>query len=93
MIISFANKMTELVAQGICPKGFQSQILALSRRKLGMLDSAISLEDLLIPPANRLEKLHGNLSGFYSIRINKQYRIIFQFQNGKAANVDIVDYH
>jgi toxin HigB-1 len=93
MIISFANKTTQLVADGVCPKGFQSQILSLSRRKLGMLNSATSLEDLRVPPANRLEKLQGNLSGYYSIRINNQYRIIFQFDNGKASHVDIVDYH
>jgi len=62
-------------------------------RKLDYLNSAMVLDDLRVPPANRLEKLQGDLDGFYSIRINKQYRIIFKFINGNAYEVDIVDYH
>ena len=58
-----------------------------------MLDAATSLDDLKIPPANRLEKLKGNREGQYSIRINDQWRICFRFQNLEASNVEIVDYH
>ena len=62
-------------------------------RKLLMLDAAIDIEDLRIPPANRLEKLSGNRVGQYSIRINKQYRLCFYWENGFALNVEMVDYH
>ena len=58
-----------------------------------MLNNAIKLEDLSIPPANRLEKLHGNREGQYSIRINKQWRICFIWNNGYPENIEIVDYH
>lgn len=61
--------------------------------KLIMIDAAQSLNDLLMPPANRLEKLQGNREGQYSIRINSQYRICFNFEDGDAENVEIVDYH
>lgn len=61
--------------------------------KLIMIDAAQSLNDLLMPPANRLEKLQGNREGQYSIRINSQYRISFNFEDGDAENVEIVDYH
>jgi len=62
-------------------------------RKLRMLDAAVSLEDLKVPPANRLEKLKGRREGQYSIRINDQWRICFRFQNSEATDVEIVDYH
>lgn len=63
------------------------------RRKLRMLNNAVDMSDLRIPPANRLEKLSGNLKGFYSIRINDQWRIIFKWNAGNAFEVDIIDYH
>ena len=62
-------------------------------RKLDYLNSAFELDDLKVPPANRLEKLSGDLKGFYSIRINKQYRVIFKFENNNAYEVKITDYH
>jgi proteic killer suppression protein len=62
-------------------------------RKLTILDGADTLEDLKIPPANRLEKLKGNRKGQYSIRINDQWRICFTWKKGNAYNVEIVDYH
>ena len=62
-------------------------------RKLRMLDAAISVDDLRIPPANRLEKLKGDRKGQYSIRINDQWRICFAFQSVEATDVEIVDYH
>ena len=62
-------------------------------RKLDYLESAVLLNDLKVPPANHLEKLRGNMKDFYSIRINKQYRIIFKFENGNVYDVKITDYH
>ncbi|MCZ7602885.1 MAG: type II toxin-antitoxin system RelE/ParE family toxin [Melioribacteraceae bacterium] len=62
-------------------------------RKLLLIDAAVNLNDLRVPPGNRLEKLTGNLKGKYSIRINNQYRIIFEFEDGNAYKVEIIDYH
>ncbi len=64
-----------------------------ARRKLVYLDDAEDLRDLLAPPGNRLEALHGDRAGQYSIRINDQYRICFRWEQGKAKDVEIVDYH
>ena len=64
-----------------------------ARRKLRIIEAAKVVEDLRIPPGNRLEKLVGNLDGCYSIRINDQWRIVFKFENGGAENVRITDYH
>jgi len=63
------------------------------RRKLRMLNNSQTITDLRIPPSNRLERLSGNLDGFYSIRINNQWRIIFQWIEGQSEQVKIVDYH
>jgi toxin HigB-1 len=68
-------------------------IQQVSYRKLRMLNNAVTLDDLRIPPANRLEKLSGDRSGQYSIRINDQWRICFEWIDGDAYNVEIVDYH
>ncbi len=65
----------------------------IGRRKLRMLNNSVDLQDLKVPPSNRLEKLSGKLRGFYSIRINVQWRIIFQWQNGNAYAAKIIDYH
>lgn len=65
----------------------------LARRKLRMIQASENINDLRIPPANRLEKLSGSSSEFYSIRINDQWRIIFKWINGSAEEVEIVDYH
>ncbi len=62
-------------------------------RKLWLLDAAVDLNDLEVPPGNRLEALKGDRLGWYSIRINRQYRICFQWQDHCAYNVEIVDYH
>ena len=63
------------------------------RRKLRMLNNSQSLADLKIPLSNRLEKLSGDLKGFYSIRVNQQWRIIFKWNKGNASDVEIIDYH
>ena len=69
------------------------EVQSVGRRKLRMLNNSQDLADLRIPPANRLEKLSGKLKDFYSIRINKQWRIIFKWEAGNASEVEIVDYH
>ena len=74
-------------------KGLATQIQEIARRKLRTRNNSQSLEDLEIPPSNRLEKLKGNLKEFYSIRINDQWRIIFKWNNGNADEVKIIDYH
>ncbi len=69
------------------------EIQKVALRKLDYLNAANELSDLKIPPANRLEKLQGDLKEFYSIRINKQYRVVFRFENGDAYDVAIIDYY
>jgi proteic killer suppression protein len=96
LIQSFGDKRTEDVFEGISSREtrkFPSDLIKVAVRKLDMLNAAYQLEDLRSPPGNRLEALKGDLKGFYSIRINDQWRIIFQWQNGNALAVKIVDYH
>lgn len=64
-----------------------------ARRKLDMINAAQDLQDLKVPPNNRLEKLKGELEGFYSIRVNDQYRVIFRWDSGHADDVQLTDYH
>jgi proteic killer suppression protein len=73
--------------------GFPSDILTVARRKLRMLDAAIRLDDLRVPPSNHLEALKGDRIGQHSIRINDQWRLCFVWQDGAAHGVEIVDYH
>ena len=93
MISSFADKETEKVWEGEKSKVLPVEIQQVGRRKLRMVNNAENTNDLRIPPANRLKKLKGELSDFYSIRINDQWRIIFNWQNNNAENVQITDYH
>ncbi len=93
MIISFGNKETEKIWNGIVSKKLPQEIQEVARRKLRMINNSIDINDLRIPPANRLEKLKGDLKEFYSIRINNQWRIIFKWENGNAFEVEILDYH
>jgi toxin HigB-1 len=74
-------------------KKFPASIQQVALRKLKMLHRAVNIADLRIPPANRLEKLRGNRAEQWSIRINDQWRICFDWQNGDVINVEIVDYH
>jgi proteic killer suppression protein len=69
------------------------EIQNIGRRKLRMLNNSQTINDLRIPPSNRIEKLSGNLDGFYSIRINDQWRIIFRWSEGQSEQVKIIDYH
>ena len=93
MITSFGSKETEKVWLGERVSKWPIQIQGIGRRKLRMLNNSQNLADLRIPPSNRLEKLHGNLKDYYSIRINDQWRIIFKWDNGQASAVEITDYH
>ncbi|MEX8546845.1 MAG: type II toxin-antitoxin system RelE/ParE family toxin [Mucilaginibacter sp.] len=93
MIESFGSKETEKVWEGIQSKKLPTDIQNVARRKLRMINNAQNLNDLRVPPANHLEKLSGNLSKFYSIRINKQWRVIFNWENDNAFEVEIIDYH
>ncbi len=93
MLISFGNKETKKIWEGERVKGLSTEIQEIGRRKLRMLHNSQDINDLMIPPSNRLEKLKGNLKDFYSIRINNQWRIIFKWNNGNAELVEIIDYH
>jgi proteic killer suppression protein len=93
MISSFGDKDTQKIWDGERVKGLSTEIQETARRKLRMLNNSQDLNDLLIPPSNRLEKLKGNFKDFYSIRINNQWRIIFKWNNGNANEVEIIDYH
>ena len=93
MIKEFGDKETEKIWEGIRSKKLPSEIQNIARRKLRMINNAQDINDLRIPPANRLEKLKGDLEDFYSIRINNQWRIIFQWHNNDAYEIKLVDYH
>ena len=93
MIISFNCKETEKICNRQHSKKFAPNIQKLALRKLMILDAAVDVNDLKIPPGNTLEKLKHNRKDQYSIRINDQWRICFKFQNSNAENVEIVDYH
>ena len=92
MIKTFADANTELLYCGGCPSAFRT-FKKIAERKLQQLDSAVTIDFLRSPPGNRLEKLSGNRKGQYSIRINRQYRVCFIWEDGHAFEVEIVDYH
>jgi proteic killer suppression protein len=93
VIRDFTDKETEKVWAGVPSRKLPGDIQCVARRKLRMLNSAASLDDLKIPPANRLEALKGDRKGTHSIRINDQWRICFRWHAGDAHDVEIVDYH
>ena len=93
MIVSFNDKETERIWLGTGSRRLPGSIQEVARRKLRMLNAAQKLDDLRIPPANRLEALKHNRKGQHSIRINGQWRICFRWNGSHAANVEIVDYH
>lgn len=93
MITGFADKETEKVFNQVFSKRIPPEIQRIALNKLLIMDSAESLNELRIPPANHLEQLHGKREGQYSIRINKQYRICFTVSSGGFDNVQITDYH
>ncbi len=93
MIGSFKDRETQGIWEGRRSRRLPGNIQAVARRKLRMLNNAKALDDLRVPPANRLEVLKGRRKGQYSIRINDQWRICFVWSRGDASNVEIVDYH
>lgn len=94
MIKSFRDKRLESIHQGRKPgKGFPQDLLRTVQRKLQMMESAAVLDDLKVPPNNRLEALRGDREGQHSIRVNKQWRICFMWENDGPVEVEMVDYH
>ena len=93
MIKTFADKDTERVFGRRVLRRWSLQVQRTARRKLVQLDASERLDDLRIPPGNRLEKLRGDRAGEYSIRINDQWRICFRWRKGDAYDVEITDYH
>jgi proteic killer suppression protein len=93
MIASFGSKDTEQIWLGNSVTGLPDAIQSIARRKLRMIHNAANIQDLTIPPANRLEKLSGRGKDFYSIRVNYQWRVVFKWHAGNATEVEIIDYH
>lgn len=93
MIKSFADIETERLYTSGKSKRFPPDILKRAIKRLTQLDAAVVVEDLRMPPSNHLEVLSGNRAGQWSIRINDQWRVCFQFKNGEAYDVEIIDYH
>ena len=96
VIGSFADETTENIYHGVRSKKaakLPPDIVKVALRKLDMINAAAKLDDLKVPPSNRLEKLSGDLAGFHSIRVNDQFRVVFQWNDGVATKVSITDYH
>jgi len=93
VIKTFANKEPEKLFQREVSRSFPPEIIRKARSKLEILDAAEKLDDLKVPPGNRLEKLSGDREGQHSIRINQQWRICFRWKDGNCFDVMIVDYH
>ena len=96
MIVTFADKATEDLFHGRASsrlRRFPEDVQLAALYKLDILNAAYSLLDVKSPPGNRLEALKGNLKGYYSIRINNQWRVVFRFENSNAYDVQIIDYH
>ncbi|GAB4144032.1 MAG: type II toxin-antitoxin system RelE/ParE family toxin [Candidatus Promineifilaceae bacterium] len=93
MIKSFKSKESEKVFRRVFSRKLPQDIQKTAYRRLAFLHSAREMKDLMLPPSNQLEKLHGERQGQYSIRINDQWRICFVWQDGDAYEVEIVDYH
>jgi proteic killer suppression protein len=93
MIRSFKCKETERIFNRYYSKKFPNSIQRIALRKLRMINRAITIQDLRVPPGNRLEELKGNRKGQHSIRINDQWRICFEWHENDVFRVEIVDYH
>lgn len=93
MFESFGDSNTENIYRGLRVRGLPGEIQERARRKLRMINQARIVQDLLTPPGNRLERLKGDLEGFWSIRINQQWRVIFRWENSSKQHVTIIDYH
>ncbi len=93
MIQSFADRDTARLFARERIRRFPSELHRVMLRKLVALDAAQGLDDLRVPPGNRLERLHGDRHGQHSIRVNDQWRVCFRWRDGNAHDVEIVDYH
>jgi proteic killer suppression protein len=96
MIINFRSKLAQDIYDGSSTsksRKFPGQLGGKTLRLLDQLNIVTQIDELLIPPSNHLEKLKGDLSGYWSLRINRQWRIIFQWDGRDVSNVDILDYH
>jgi proteic killer suppression protein len=96
VISSFGDATTADIYHGSDTKAarrISRELWGRVQQKLDLLNASTSIDDLRVPPANRLEKLRGDLAGFFSIRVNQQYRIIFKFANGNCEQVRCTDYH
>jgi proteic killer suppression protein len=96
MIKSFGDRITEDLYNGISSakvRRLPPKVRELALYKLDTLNAVVALKELRSPPGNRLEVLKGDFAGFYSIRINKQWRIVFRWQGSEAFDVQIIDYH
>jgi proteic killer suppression protein len=93
VIRSFADKATARIFSGEQPRGMARELATVARRKLAAINAAERLDDLRVPPGNRLEALRGDRSGQHSIRINGQWRVVFVWREDGAHEVEIVDYH
>ncbi|NBV91143.1 MAG: plasmid maintenance system killer family protein [Flavobacteriia bacterium] len=93
MIKSFGDKECEKIWNGMPSKKLPYEIQNVARRKLRMINNAQDINDLRVPPANRLEQLKGGLHEYFSIRINNQWRIIFKWVSNDAYETKIIDYH
>lgn len=93
MIDSFGDSVTESIYRGLRVRGLPGDIQERARRKLRMINQARIVEDLQVPPGNRLEQLKGKLAGFWSIRINQPWRVVFRWEDGSKHEVRVIDYH
>jgi toxin HigB-1 len=93
MIGSFRGKEAQRIFDGFVSRRLPQDIQSIVRRKLRQIDASERLEDLRVPPGNRLEALSGDRDGQYSIRVNQQWRICFNWNQGRAENVEVCDYH
>jgi proteic killer suppression protein len=93
ILVSFGSKDTEKIWNGIRVAKLPIEIQIVGKRKLRMINNSQNIQDLTIPPSNKLEKKKGDLKDYYSTRINDQSRIIFKWNNSSASEVEIIDYH
>jgi proteic killer suppression protein len=93
MIRSFRDKITEAVSNGECPKGFPADLQKVARRKLRMIDAAAKLNDLKVPPGNKLHPLDKDRKGQHAIWVNNRCRVCFEWSDDGPTNVEITDYH
>ena len=93
MIHSFADKRTKKIFEGHTVKRLDGNLQKNILRRLRYIDAAERIEDLRVPPSNKLEKKEGNLKDYYAIWVNSQWRIIFKWIDGSAHDVELIDYH